>query len=91
MSWSSYIYFKKMIVPLQHFVDAKYNNLLMQQFSRAVHDQEIMKIHQQIGPKTQKSIKIGKNEPRAEKVAPRIGNGAEKGQAYMRFGPLQKT
>jgi len=43
--------------------------------------QEIMKIHQQIGPKTQKSIKIGKNEPRAEKVAPRIGNGAKKGQA----------
>ena len=53
--------------------------------------QEIMKIHQQIGPKTQKSIKIGKNEPRAEKVAPRIGNGAKKGQAWTRFRPPQSA
>ena len=33
-----------------------------------------------IDPKTQKTIKMSKNNLRAEKVAPRIGNGAEKGQ-----------
>ena len=39
-----------------------------------------MKIHKKMSPKTQKSIKMSKNDPRAEKVAPRIGNGAGKGQ-----------
>ena len=53
--------------------------------------QEIMKIHQKIGPKTQKSINMSKNEPRAEKVAPRIGKEAKKGQGGTRFGPLQGT
>ena len=42
-----------------------------------------MKIHKKIGPKTQKSIKMSKIDPRAEKVAPRIGNGAEKGQGLV--------
>ena len=55
------------------------------------HCQEIMKIHKKVGPKTKKNIKMSKNDPRAEKVAPRIGKGAKKGQAYMRFGPLESA
>ena len=51
--------------------------------------QEIMKIHQKIGPKIQKSIKMSKNDPRPEKVAPRIGNGAEKGQGVPNKMALQ--
>ena len=46
---------------------------------------------QTIAPKSPKSIKNMKNGPRAEKVAPRIGKGAKKGQGGTRFGPLQGT
>ena len=53
--------------------------------------QEIMKIHQKIGPKTQKSFKIAKNEARAEKIAPTIGKGAEKGQTGPRFETPQSA
>ena len=50
-----------------------------------------MKIHKKMSPKTQKSIKMSKNDPRAEKVAPRIGKEAKKDQSYMWFGPLQSA
>ena len=44
-----------------------------------------MNIHQNINPKTHKSFKIAKHEARAEKIAPTIGNGAEKNQTGLRF------
>ena len=53
--------------------------------------QEIMEIHQKIGPKTQKSIKMSKNDPRAKKVAPRIGKGAKRVPLSHGSGDLQNT
>ena len=46
-----------------------------------------MKIHKKISPKTQKSINIGKNDPRAKKVAPRIGKKRKRGKGERTFDP----
>ena len=56
---------------------------------RKNHCQEIMKIHQKIAPKTQQSIKMSKNDPRAEKVAPRIGKEAKMVPLSHGSGTLQ--